>query len=161
MNAGRLLRHCERTGWLLVVLLATTGAAPVWSQARFAVSVDGTEVADALTSLVWQRCSVGQSYNGATCVGSASTFTHEQALLYAKGQPGWRLPNVKELASIVDTERANPSIDIAIFPATADWYWTSSPYVGNAGFAWAVSFDFGDVNRGGFRYHSFYVRLVR
>jgi len=37
---------------------------------------------------------------GSSCTGTASTYTHEQAPAYAKTQTGWRLPNVKELASL-------------------------------------------------------------
>jgi hypothetical protein len=46
-----------------------------------------------------------------------------------------------ELRTIVDFTRTNPSIDPAAFPGTpAEWFWTSSPYAGQYGYAWGVSF---------------------
>ncbi|MCX8521150.1 MAG: DUF1566 domain-containing protein, partial [Rhodoferax sp.] len=77
---------------------------PTWPTAdRF--NQNGAEVTDRRTGLVWARCSLGQSWNGSTCTGTASTHTHEQALAQAQtanvgGASGWRLPNVKELASL-------------------------------------------------------------
>lgn len=138
--------------------LAAGGA---WGQARFSVSADGAEVTDARTGLVWRRCSAGQVFDGSACTGTAATYTHEQALTYAKGQTGWRLPNVKELSSIVDSERAHPSIDPVAFPATPAWYyWSSSPLAGFPGYAWVVYFDYGVVN-GSSRNYTYRVRLVR
>ena len=133
----------------------------VHAQASYTYSANGAEVTDAQTGLTWRRCTEGQSWSGGTCTGSAATFTHEQALAHAKTQSGWRLPNVKELSSLVDSSRSNPAIDITAFPATSsEWYWSSTPYVGSADGAWYVNFNVGyvgDVSRGsGFR-----VRLVR
>lgn len=156
------------------VLLHTGGVA---AQNRFVVNPDGTEVSDSLTGLTWRRCSEGQSYGSGTCSGSASLFTLEAALAHAntqilwldkKTKTVWRLPNVKELSSIVDASRVGPAIDPEAFPATPSnpWgfsipYWSSSPYVGTADyFAWYVDFSQGLVlynNRSG----SNYVRLVR
>lgn len=39
----------------------------------------------------------------------------------------WRLPNVRELESIVDYERWAPAID-PVFEALPDCYWSSSSY---------------------------------
>lgn len=128
--------------WAGVLLLAAGAGA----QGRFAISAEGTQVSDSRTGLTWRRCSEGQSYGGGTCNGSASTFTHEAALAHARSQTGWRLPNVKELSSIVDDSRVGPAIDPTIFPATPSWdYWSSSPYVGYADYAWDVHLDHGHV----------------
>jgi hypothetical protein len=137
-----------------------------WAQAdpRFTIGADGTEVTDNRTGLVWRRCSAGQSFSGGTCTGEAATYTHEQALAYARGQAGWRLPNVKELSSIVDTDRYGPAIDVAAFPGTpADpysWYWSSSARASDPASPWGV-----DFRVGGFRVFSRgsgnHVRLVR
>jgi len=139
-----------------LVLVAGTA----WGEPRFSVSADSTEVTDHRSGLVWQRCSAGQLYAAGACTGSAATFTHEQALLHARSQPGWRLPNVKELSSLVDETRSFPAID-PIFPQTpADLFWTSSPRSHPPRIAWYVNFDGGSVgseNRG----YAFPVRLVR
>lgn len=36
-------------------------------------SGNGDIVTDASTGLTWQRCALGQSWNGSTCAGAAST----------------------------------------------------------------------------------------
>lgn len=117
------------------------------SPLRFAYSADGKEVTDPLSGLTWSRCTVGQAWNGATCVGGLTSFTHEAALAFANTQTGWRIPNVKELASLVDVTRMNPSIDLTAFPQTASaWYWSSTPYVQSPSSAWAVDFFTGGVD---------------
>ena len=127
---------------------------------RFAAN--GAEVADGQTGLVWARCSVGQSWSGSACTGTASSHTHEQALALAKAATGWRLPNVKELASLADKGCQSPSIDSAAFPNTSSsWYWTSSPSVGDASYAWVVNFHDGNNVFGSVRGDSSEVRLVR
>lgn len=132
----------------------------VMAQSRFSYSADGAEVTDSRTGLVWQRCSAGQAWSGGTCTGTASPFTHEAALAYTQSQVGWRLPNVKELSSIISTQ-SKPTIDGTAFPATvADWYWSSSPNMGGAERAWVVYFGNGLV-RDYARNNVSRVRLVR
>ena len=148
----------------LISLLVCLWAAPVWAQAaRYSFSTDGSEVTDAQTGLIWRRCSEGQTWGpaAATCTGTVATYTHEAALAQAKTQPGWRLPNVKELSSLVDKSRVNPSIDVAAFPGTPSWFWSSSPYAGNASSAWYVYFYNGYVNDYYSRTDGYHVRLVR
>ena len=134
--------------------------------APFTVAADGQEVTDAKTGLIWRRCAEGMTAIGGTCTGTASTFTHEAALTRASTQAtatsvAWRLPNVKELSSIADKTRSNPAIDTTAFPAApANWFWSSSPYVGNAYDAWFVNFYYGNVYSYN-RFNSNYVRLVR
>lgn len=150
------------THWLLAAACVGAGCSAL-AQSRFSVSADGSEVTDSKTGLIWQRCSAGQSWSGGTCIGTASTFTHGGALTYALGQPSWRLPNVKELNSIWDKTKSLPAIDGVVFPGTVPFeYWTSSPYVGNAGFAWFVNFGYGNVDGDGYpRSNLYHVRLVR
>jgi hypothetical protein len=38
---------------------------------RYSAIHDGAEVNDSVTRLVWQRCSLGQHWNGKTCLGTA------------------------------------------------------------------------------------------
>jgi len=95
------------------------------------------------------------------------------------GYTDWRIPNAKELQSIVNYEipYPGPTVDAAFHkPGTctgcmdvtaatcsctaSDVYWSSTTYRLNPGFAWVVLFDNGDVyadgKDGGFR-----VRAVR
>lgn len=115
--------------------------------ARFIISTDGT-VTDTRTGLMWMRCSLGQVWNGTTCTGSAAQYVWADALAQADvstyaGHGDWRLPNVKELVSIVERRCATPAINPEVFPATSSWkYWTSSPSVAGPG-NWAVIVAFG------------------
>ncbi|MFO8070297.1 MAG: DUF1566 domain-containing protein [Polyangia bacterium] len=108
-------------------------------------------VTDSLTGLMWQGCPRGLS--GESCgAGSATTSDWQEALAYCQdlswaGHDDWRLPNVKELASITDSRQESPSIDPSTFPGTpTDDFWTSSPadlyYESNA---FLVNYGFGMV----------------
>ncbi len=115
------------------------------AEPRFTFSANGAEVLDAKTGLTWQRCVLGQTWKDGTCVGSASKHSHKQAMTLAKTKTGWRLPTVKELATLVDTGRGQPAIDLKAFPAApGDWFCTSSPYLGSANLAWYVDFLHGN-----------------
>ena len=67
------------------------------------------------------------------------------------GQSDWRLPNIKELASIVERACDSPAINEFVFPSSPGSfpeaiYWTSSPYALSttaAGASWIVEFQTG------------------
>ena len=119
-------------------------------------------VNDAWTGLQWRRCEEGRVWSGSACTGSANTFTHDQAVAHAPSQSGWRLPNVKELASLADLSVGTGArLDAAAFPGAGLLaFWSSSPYVEDAAAAWAVYFSDGSVLYGN-RGVSYAVRLVR
>lgn len=130
-------------------------------------NINGAEVTDLQTGLIWKRCSEGQNWSGSTCTGNANTNSHEQALAQAKAQnssgsaTGWRLPHVKELTRLADRGCNRPTIDATAFPGTESiTYWTSSPAVGYSDNVWGVYFSNGDVNYYG-RSSNQAVRLVR
>lgn len=125
----------------------------VMAQGRFSYSADGAEVIDNETSLIWRRCSEGQSWSGGTCAGTATGFGFEEGAAHVQTQAGWRLPNVKELNSIVDRRKTAPALDSEVFPATElNWYWSST--------GWIVNFYNGLVYHGA-RNPLKYMRLVR
>lgn len=129
---------------------------------RFEIISNGSEVKDKATGLIWQRCSIGQTWDGITCTGTATKHTWQQALTVAKNLGnGYRLPNVKELKSIVERQCYKPAINGKIFPNTPNNdYWSSSLYIYNGSLAWGVYFGGGDdiPNHKGY---SYYVRAVR
>ena len=110
-------------------------------------------VTDSGTLLTWQQ-------------GESSAMTWEAALTYCEGlslagSTDWRLPNHKELLSLVDYTRYNPSINTTFFPsAISSVYWSSTTDAFNTSYAWSVNFYFG----GSYNYVktiSDYVRCVR
>jgi hypothetical protein len=140
-------------------LLAAVGLA--YGADRFSYSRDGSEVTDNTTGLIWRRCAEGMTWSGVACTDSASTYSHQAALQLAQTQTGWRLPNVKELSSVVDRSFTNPAIDPTAFPNTpSGLFWTSSPYVGGSDNAWFVNFVNG-AGKYNSREYGNYVRLVR
>ncbi|MDM8539016.1 DUF1566 domain-containing protein [Desulfobacterales bacterium HSG17] len=63
----------------------------------------------------------------------------------------WRLPEVKELASIVNRDIINPSINIAYFPNTeSGYYWASEQFQNFAGDGWDISFENGVIGYNAF-----------
>lgn len=134
------------------------------SSSDFTLHNNGTVTHNA-TSLMWMRCSIGQTWQGERCTGVASEFTWQQALTqngtnYA-GYSDWRLPNKNELASIVELRCYNPSINDAIFPDTPrSIFWSSTPYADGSDGSWSVAFGRGSVFRGSKNY-GYHVRLVR
>lgn len=132
---------------------------------RFAPT--GDQVLDRYTGLVWKRCSQGQTWSGSDCTGTATTHTHEQAMIVS-GQAlgGWRLPNIRELSSLVDhgcystSQVGLASIDRAAFPRTPrSWTWSTTPW--GDGAAWIVVFDEGNTDAYTRGSNTGYVRLVR
>ncbi len=106
---------------------------PAYGENDFVDNGDGT-ITDRATSLMWMKAD------------SDRTMNWQEALEYAEnleygGHDDWRLPNVKELQSIVDYSRAPDALDPAyrgaaidpVFGLTAEesWFWTSTTHIEN------------------------------
>lgn len=122
----------------------------------FKINADGTAL-HLPTGLMWSRCSLGQQWNGATCLDAGETadnyFVWQHALQKADefvfaGYADWRLANIKELASIIETACKNPAINLAVFPNTpeAEVYWSSTPSSYSPNQAWYIAFSGGSDN---------------
>lgn len=62
----------------------------------------GDEVFDPTNNIIWQRCSLGETWNGSVCEGDPSEVTLEVA---KKMTPkGWRIPSIRELSSLIYCE---------------------------------------------------------
>jgi hypothetical protein len=114
-------------------------------------AVNGT-VTDTRTGLMWDRCVRAQT--GVNCAGGTfSSQTWQQALDTAaasntanyKGYADWRLPNAKELRSLVEECKAYPSINETAFPglSAANLVWSGSATASDASAAWMLLIDDG------------------
>lgn len=118
------------------------------------------------TDLVWQRCALGQTWTGTTCSGDAIQYTWQEALALAQQASdtdllGWRLPNVKELATLTERDCVRPAINATLFPETPpDDFWTSTPSTSDPDRAWVVAF-FNASHSIKEKDRFIYVRLVR
>ena len=108
------------------------------SQGRFLDNGDGT-VTDNCTGLQWQK-DTGNRGNPLTW---CEALAYCENLSFA-GHDDWRLPNVRELESIVDYGRFNPSID-PVFGVSSAGYWSSTAVAGGPGFVWNVIFEGGTL----------------
>jgi len=115
---------------------------------------DGT-ITDIKTGLMWQKCSLGLTgpVSDFTCSsGTIKSFTWLTALEAANndinyGYSDWRLPNVNELTSLIETACFSPSINETLFPATSlNDYWTSTPFIASSTDVNYVNFQQGDIS---------------
>lgn len=105
------------------------------SDDRYRVHGNGT-VTDLKTGLMWAQCSLGQIWDQSTntCLGNELGFNWNSAQSFAQNvvlanYSDWRIPNLKELASIVALDRYDPAINLYAFPSTRSniAFWTSTP----------------------------------
>jgi len=123
--------------------------------------VSDDEVRDNYTGLIWQRG------------GSDDQLSWQEAVDYCNdlnlGGTAWRLPSIRELATLVDEAQVAPAINREMFPDTKygarsnDWYW-ATPERGSA--AWGLNFDdgFTGTNTGSAAWNTFgpsWARCVR
>lgn len=140
--------------------------------AHFTDHGDGT-VTHEKTGLMWKVCTEGQTWSSGACsAGTQIQFLWPEALDSANtanasggyaGKTGWRLPNIKELASITELKCSGLAINTTIFPSTlANNYWSSSIDTENANNSLVIYFgDGGDLSKPRYEKESSYVRLVR
>jgi hypothetical protein len=102
---------------------------------RYRSSGASSDVYDERTKLSWRRSS-GEAVDWATAKAAC-----DSGLVTSQT----RLPTRKELLTLVDPLRTNPTLDPnAFYNAPADWFWTSTPVADRAASAhWAVSFENG------------------
>jgi Protein of unknown function (DUF1566) len=135
---------------LAVVLAVVFGGWKIWHDKHKAQAhvfeVHGEEAYDAATNLTWKRCSVGQIWSASGCDRGIPGYRWEVA--QHAGDDKWRVPNEKELVTLIDPVKADkgqsPAVDTVVFPGILSdgaTYWTSSHSSGAK--AWYVRFSQG------------------
>ncbi len=131
-----------------------------WPTPRFVDNGDKTQT-DKLTGLIWSK----------DANPAAATKTWQQALDYIKtlnsqnylGHNDWRLPNINELASLVNKGQSNTSTWLngqGFLNVQSSYYWSSSSGSIGTNYAWYVDVNsgfVGNINRS----LNFYVWPVR
>ncbi|MBU0679715.1 MAG: DUF1566 domain-containing protein [Verrucomicrobia bacterium] len=112
---------------------------------RFTDHEDGT-VTDDLSGLMWTK--------NANLAGDTRTW--DDAIDYCNdmnlgagtyGYTDWRLPNVRELQSLIDFGRVNPALPDHPFTGVQTMYWSSTSYCANPSLVWIVFTVTGEVDR--------------
>ncbi len=107
---------------------------------------------DTKTNLLWQRCSVGETWKGSNCTGEPKEYTWDEAMQLSStlaGYSDWRLPTIDELGTLVycssgktkgdrddDPGRSagcagnyhRPTIHTTVFPMQKQYYYWSEEY---------------------------------
>ena len=142
---------------------------------------DGATVLSPDGKLIWMRCSIGQRFEAGQCMGDPKKVDQRDASNEIKrmnlsggfaNSKLWRLPNVKELQSLVFCDQGfsdrkltvkstgdqsftlpvaclgdnylRPTIDPIVFPnAGKDWVWSDTPDVNKVVNMWAINFTSG------------------
>ena len=114
-------------------------------------------VTDSTTTLQWQ-----DDYSDNA--GSIKQTTWAAAIDYCEALSldggGWRLPNKKELLSIVDYSRANPSINTVFTNTSSSNYLSATTRANATSAAWIVNFKYGGTGSSG-KFGNRSVRCVR
>ncbi len=144
--------------YIVIVVLAFFSGLQVMA-GDFTDNGDGT-ITDNVTGLMWQKNvdNIARTWEGSItyCEGlSLSNYSD------------WRLPNSKELISIIDYTSNEPSIDTVYFPNTNIhpdlllFYWSSTSFASSISYAWFVEYFAGSVAAYVPKSSSGYVRCVR
>ncbi|MBV1787358.1 DUF1566 domain-containing protein [Marinobacterium sp. D7] len=96
-----------------------------WGANDFVDNGNGT-VTDRASALTWQQSDDGRARNWQ----QALTYCEELDLA---GHSDWRLPNIKELQSIVDYTHHDPALDLSVFRQQdhRGWFWSSTTHGDN------------------------------
>ena len=111
---------------------------------RFTDNENGT-VTDNATGLMWAKDGQGAGcYNGGS-IRWAQALTYAEGLTFAE-YTDWRVPNIKELLSIVDFSKRQPAIDEIFVNTEVAYYWSSTTYIGITAEALIIYFYWGWIN---------------
>jgi hypothetical protein len=117
-----------------------------WPTPRFTDPGDGT-VTDTLTGLMWTK-ETNLSSGTRTWQGALDDVAAINSGAGLGGYHDWRLPNRKELFSLIDYSRYYPTLRVGhpFQNVQPDAYWSSTTYAYRSYAAWSVSMLNGAVN---------------
>ena len=140
-----------------------------WPASRFTDHGNGT-VTDELTGLMWTKDANAPGPSACYPGGYKpwhGTYTHIQCMNDRSylGYNNWRLPNRKELRSLVDYSRSSPALPPGhpFLNVQTDYEYRSSTgvaYLTGSAYSWVVSIDTGDISTG-WNGHGYYIWPVR
>lgn len=140
-NCGECGRACNAAAKEVCSGHCTTREWALWSVSAapsFTAGVD--TVLDNVTGLTWQRFVDPETYTQADAEAYCATLGVDG--------PGWRLPTLVELQSIVDYSKAEPgpTIDVNAFPgAPGDYFWSSTVLAEGDESGWYINFSTGQL----------------
>ncbi len=132
-----------------------------WMSPRFTANTD-TSITDNLTGLVWAPNGNLMTTRNPNWEKQSKVFagavTWQHALDYVAklnaenylGHNDWRLPNVKEMRSLINYVQPNTAAWLNsqgfINAQSGDFYWSSTSYIIDAAKAWIVDMELGNMN---------------
>ncbi len=119
-----------------------------WPTPRFIDNNNGT-VTDRLTGLIWLKNAYDIPKNWQESLSAAAAVADGNHSLTDGSKAGdWRMPNIRELQSLVDYSAVNPALP-AVNPFVMvlyDNYWSSTTSASGATNCWGVNFSTGDLS---------------
>jgi len=132
---------------ILLCLIIVSGVL----QADFSRSSSGV-VTDSVTGLEWQDDVESQMMDWQNAIDYCEALPLDGA--------NWRLPNIRELSSIVDDTKYNPTISSVFVNTISNGYWSSTTDANYTDNAWVVYFSSAYQSNSG-KSDYYYVRCVR
>lgn len=92
----------KKVGFVILVLMSASFAHAGETDAKM---LENGMWRDPVTGLIWMRCTLGQTWDGSTCIGEPRKFSwrtaHEAAKSFKyNGLSNWRIPHIYELSTI-------------------------------------------------------------
>ncbi len=143
----------------VVTLIVPTGVVRANAPTGRYGLVSNTVVVDNRTQLNWQRTPPASSYTwgSAATTGTAQNYC---ATLSLNG-PGWRLPTVKELLTLIDYSQPQGNMMDSVFSSgPSSIFWSVTPVAASPGNAWVTSSRYGSTV-GAASANTYAVRCVR
>jgi hypothetical protein len=121
-----------------------------WPTPRFTDNGDGT-VTDNLTGLIWLQDAFRNrdDMDWAAALAYCNSLAADGSTLTDGSVAGdWRLPNVKELQSLIDFSNYDPALPTGhpFSNVQSSYYWSSTTSAYSTGYAWNVSMYYGSVS---------------